>query len=84
MLEDKSYVRRFLREGAEFVPTWRLRTEIGIDGLVKLLDKAYQDTSDVYVHFDMDVLGRQHQARPVRVPLFHACFNLKDELAFVP
>jgi agmatinase len=57
MLEDKSYVRRFLRDGAEFVPTWRLRTEIGIDGLVRLLDKAYQDTSDVYVHFDMDVLG---------------------------
>ncbi len=57
MLEDKSYVRRFLRDGAEFVPTWRLRTEIGIDGLVRLLDKAYRDTSDVYVHFDMDVLG---------------------------
>lgn len=57
MLEDRSYVRRFVREGAEFVPTWRLRTDLGIEGLVRLLDKAYQDTSDVYVHFDMDVLG---------------------------
>jgi agmatinase len=57
MLEDKTYVRRFLREGAEFVPTWRLRTELGIEGLVKLLVKAYEDSSDVYVLFDMDVLG---------------------------
>lgn len=57
MLEDKSYVRRFIGEGAEFVPMWRVRTQLGIEGLVKLLDKAYTDTSDVYVHFDMDVLG---------------------------
>ena len=57
MLEDKSYVRRFLREGAQFVPMWRVRTQLGIEGLVGLLDQAYQGTSDVYVHFDMDVLG---------------------------
>ena len=57
MLEDKSYVRRFVREGANFVPMWRVRGELGIEGLVKLLAKAYERTSDVYVHFDMDVLG---------------------------
>jgi agmatinase len=57
MLEDKSYVRRFVREGAQFVPMWRLRGELGLNGLIELLDTAYQGTSDVYVHFDMDVLG---------------------------
>jgi agmatinase len=57
MLEDKTVVRRFLREGAHFVPTWKLRTQLGIEGLCSLLDKAYADTSDVYAHFDMDVLG---------------------------
>lgn len=57
MLEDKRIVRRFVDGGATFVSTWRLRTELGIEGLVGLLDKAYQGTSDVYVHFDMDVLG---------------------------
>ena len=44
-------------EGAHFVPMWRVRTEFGIEGLVALLGKAYEGTSDVYVHFDMDVLG---------------------------
>jgi agmatinase len=57
MLEDKSYVRRFLREGANFVPMWRIRAEFGLDGLIQMLAKAYEGTSDVYVHFDMDVLG---------------------------
>ncbi len=57
MLEDKSYVRHFLREGAQFAPMWRVRTHLGIEGLVGLLDQAYKGTSDVYVHFDMDVLG---------------------------
>jgi agmatinase len=56
-LEDKSYVRRFLREGVNFVPMWRIRTGFGLDGLIGLLSKAYEGTSDVYVHFDMDVLG---------------------------
>jgi len=57
LTEDKSYVRRFIKEGCNFVPMWKIRTEIGIDGVVKLLDKAYDGTDDVYVHFDMDVLG---------------------------
>jgi agmatinase len=55
-LESKEIVRRFLNAGATFVSGWRLR-EIGIEGLVGLLDKAYQGTTDIYVHFDMDVLG---------------------------
>ncbi|HZS83519.1 MAG TPA: arginase family protein [Stellaceae bacterium] len=57
MLEDKSYVRRFVREGAHFVPMWRIRAEFGLEGALELLAKAYHGTSDVYVHFDMDVLG---------------------------
>jgi agmatinase len=57
MVEDKSYVRRFLAGGTTWIPTWKLRTELGIKGLIGLLDKAYEDTSDIYVHFDMDVLG---------------------------
>lgn len=56
-LEDKHYIRRFIANGTEFISTWRLRTELGIEGLVRLLDKAYQGTADLYVHFDMDVLG---------------------------
>ena len=57
MLEDKTYVRRFIKEGANFVPMWKIRAGFGLDGLIKLMDKAYEGTSDVYVHFDMDVLG---------------------------
>ena len=57
MLEDKNVVRRFVREGAHFVPMWKVRSELGIEGLCKLLDRAYDGTSDVYAHFDMDVLG---------------------------
>jgi agmatinase len=57
MLEKKHIVRRFIDEGATFIPMWKLRTELGIGGLIELLDKAYLGTSDVYAHFDMDVLG---------------------------
>ena len=57
MLEDKTVVRRFVKEGANFVPMWRIRGAFGLDGLIGLLAKAYEGTSDVYVHFDMDVLG---------------------------
>jgi agmatinase len=57
MLERKEIVRRFLREGATFVPMWKVRTELGVQGLCDLLAKAYDGTSDVYAHFDMDVLG---------------------------
>lgn len=57
MVEDKTYVRQMIKDGVNFVPMWKIRTELGIEGVVKLLDKAYEGTSDVYVHFDMDVLG---------------------------
>jgi agmatinase len=56
MLEGKAYVREFLKAGANFVPMWKIRTQ-GLDVLIELLSKAYENTSDVYVHFDMDVLG---------------------------
>jgi agmatinase len=57
MLEKKEIVRRFVKDGATFVPMWKVRTKLGIEGLCGLLDKAYDGTSDVYAHFDMDVLG---------------------------
>ncbi|ALM83471.1 arginase family protein [Bordetella sp. N] len=57
MLEEASIVRRFLREGCCFMPMWKIRTELGIEGVVKNLDQAYQGTDAVYAHFDMDVLG---------------------------
>ena len=34
-----------------------LRTSLGIDGLIKELDRAYNGTDSVYAHFDMDVIG---------------------------
>ena len=57
MLEKKEIVRRFLVEGTHFYPMWKVRTELGIDGLCRELAHAYDGTEAVYVHFDMDVLG---------------------------
>ena len=57
MLESAEVVREFLRKGAHFIPMWKLRTELGIDGVVRELGHAYEGSDAVYVHFDMDVLG---------------------------
>ena len=57
MLEDKEIIRRYLSDGARFISSWEVRTSLGIEGLVKELDQAYQGTDGVYVHFDMDVIG---------------------------
>ena len=57
MLEHKEIIRRYLDLGARFISSWELRTSLGIEGLVKELDRAYDDTQGVYVHFDMDVIG---------------------------
>jgi agmatinase len=57
MLEAKEIVRYYLERGAHFIPMWKVRTELGIDGLCRELDHAYAGTDAVYVHFDMDVLG---------------------------
>jgi agmatinase len=57
LMEQKASVREFLGAGAKFTSAWDLRTRTGIDGVVKTLDNAYRDTSGVYVHFDMDVIG---------------------------
>ena len=57
MLEDREIVRRYMSEGARFIPSWEVRTSLGIDGLVGELGHAYEGTDGVYVHFDMDVLG---------------------------
>ena len=57
MLERKDVVREFVGKGAHFYPMWKVRTELGVEGLCKELDHAYAGTDAVYVHFDMDVLG---------------------------
>jgi agmatinase len=57
MLEPKEQVRDMLARGAKFYPMWKVRTQLGIEGLVRELRHAYEGTDAVYVHFDMDVLG---------------------------
>ena len=57
LLENKEVVREFLAKGAHFYPMWKVRTELGTDGLCKELQHAYSGTDTVYVHFDMDVIG---------------------------
>jgi len=57
MHEDPEIVREFLSKGAHFYPMWKVRRELGIEGLCKKLDYAYEGTDAIYVHFDMDVLG---------------------------
>lgn len=57
MLEDQDIVRGFLNRGAHFYPMWKVRTELGIEGLCNELHHAYTGTDAVYVHFDMDVIG---------------------------
>ncbi|MBD1553113.1 arginase family protein [Pseudomonas typographi] len=57
MLESPEVVRHYVNNGACFMPMWKVRTELGIEGVIKNLDQAYQGTAGVYAHFDMDVLG---------------------------
>ena len=57
MLEEAAMVRNYLEQGAHFYPMWKVRTELGIAGLCEELRHAYEGTDDVYVHFDMDILG---------------------------
>ncbi|MBH64817.1 MAG: agmatinase [Alphaproteobacteria bacterium] len=57
MLEEAAIVRNYMAQGAHFYPMWKVRTELGISGLCEELRHAYDGTDDVYVHFDMDILG---------------------------
>jgi agmatinase len=57
MLENKEIIRHYLRAGAHFLPIWKIRSELGTEGLCRELRHAYDGTQAVYVHFDMDVLG---------------------------
>ncbi len=56
MLERREIVHGFVDKGAHFYSMWKVR-EIGIEALCRELRHAYDGTADVYVHFDMDVLG---------------------------
>jgi len=57
MLENKDIIRNYLKQGANFYPMWKIRSELGIEGLCEEIRHAYEGTDAVYVHFDMDVLG---------------------------
>jgi len=57
MLENKDVIRKFLREGAHFYPMWKVRSDLGVEGLCKEFSHAYNGTDAVYVHYDLDVLG---------------------------
>jgi agmatinase len=57
MLENKEIIRTFLKNGAHFFPMWKVRSELGIEGLCKEFSHAYHDTDAVYVHYDLDILG---------------------------
>ncbi len=57
MLEHKDIVRMFLEKGTHFYPMWKIRSGLGIEGLVEELHHAYDGTEAVYCHWDMDVLG---------------------------
>ena len=43
--------------GARFISSWEIRDELGMKGVAHELDRAYNGTKAVYVHFDMDVMG---------------------------
>jgi agmatinase len=57
MLEERTVVREFLARGAHFYPMWSIRARGGVEWLCGELAHAYNGTKDVYVHFDMDVIG---------------------------
>jgi arginase family enzyme len=57
MLERREIVDGYRARGIHFYPMWKIRTELGIEGLCQELRHAYDGTDAVYVHYDMDVLG---------------------------
>ena len=57
MLERRSIVDGYRKRGIHFYPMWRVRTDLGIEGLCREMRHAYEGTDAVYVHYDMDVLG---------------------------
>jgi agmatinase len=57
MLERREIVDGYRARGIHFYPMWRIRTDLGIEGLCKELRHAYEGTDAVYVHYDMDVMG---------------------------
>lgn len=57
MLERREVVDSYRKRGVHFYPMWRVRTDLGIEGLCREMKHAYEGTEAVYVHYDMDVLG---------------------------
>jgi agmatinase len=57
MLEPRERIDGYRKRGIHFYPMWRIRSDLGIEGLCKELRHAYEGTEAVYVHYDMDVIG---------------------------
>lgn len=57
MLERRDLVYSYRDRGIHFYPMWRIRTDLGIEGLCREMRHAYEGTDAVYVHYDMDVMG---------------------------
>jgi agmatinase len=57
MLERREIVHGYRARGIHFYPMWKIRSQLGIEGLCQELRHAYDGTDAVYVHYDMDVLG---------------------------
>ena len=56
MLEDRDGIRELRARGVNFHSSWDVRRR-GIEAICADLDAAYANTTSVYAHFDMDVLG---------------------------
>jgi agmatinase len=56
MLEDAERVRALLERGTRLYSGWEVK-RLGIEAVCAGLDTAYEDTTSVYAHFDMDVIG---------------------------
>ena len=56
MLENPDVVEELIGRGAAFYSGWDVKRQ-GIEAVCKGLDHAYNGTSSLYAHFDMDVIG---------------------------
>jgi agmatinase len=56
MIEDPVDIRDMRARGAQLLSTWDIR-RLGIEEICARLGTAYDGTSSVYGHFDLDVIG---------------------------
>jgi agmatinase len=56
MIEDQADIRDMRARGAQLLSTWDIR-RLGIEETCARLSHAYDGTTTVYGHFDLDVMG---------------------------